>query len=76
MAKKTPDKELAVGDRVRCLEMPVKDHTGTIIRRGRILHLKVWVVQLDQPAGRGGGLVRIRKLQKLAPDEDPRRFNA
>jgi hypothetical protein len=72
MAKTTPDSELAVGDRVRCLEVPVKDHIGTIVRRGRVLHLKVWVVQLDQATGRGGGLVRIRKLRKLTPDEDPR----
>jgi hypothetical protein len=72
MADKTPDKELEVGDRVRCLEIPVKGYTGTIVRRGRILHLKVWVVQLDQPASRGAGLVRIRKLKKLTPEEDTR----
>ena len=69
---KTPYTEFSIGDRVRCLEFPVKDLTGTIIRRGRILHLKVWVVQLDQPTGRSGGLVRIRKLEKLTPDEEAR----
>ena len=73
MAAKTPDEAFTIGDRVRCLEFPVKDLTGTIIRRGRVLHLKVWLVQLDQPTGRGGGLVRIRKLEKLTPGEDPQR---
>jgi hypothetical protein len=71
MAKKTPDEELNIGDRVRCLEIPVNGFTGTIIRRGRVLHLKVWVVQLDRPASRGAGQVRVRKLQKLTLDEDP-----
>jgi hypothetical protein len=68
---KAPDKEFSIGDRVRCLEFPVKDLTGTIIRRGRVLHLKVWLVQLDQQTGRSGGLVRIRKLKKLTPEEGP-----
>ena len=31
--------------------MPFKDHTGTIIRRGRVLFAKVWVVDLDQASG-------------------------
>ena len=74
VAKKTPDTEFAIGDRVRCLEFPVKDLTGTIIRRGRILHLRVWVVQLDQPTGRSGGVVRIRKLEMLTPEGEPDRF--
>jgi len=73
MVAKTPDEEFSIGDRVRCLEFPVKDLTGTIIRRGRVLHLKVWVVQLDQPTARGGGLVRIRKLERLTPEQEPRR---
>ncbi len=68
---KAPDEEFSIGDRVRCLEFPVKDLTGSIIRRGRVLHLKVWVVQLDQQTGRSGGLVRIRKLKKLTPEEGP-----
>jgi hypothetical protein len=68
---KSPDEEFSTGDRVRCLEFPVKDFSGTIIRRGRVLHLKVWVVQLDQQTGRSGGLVRIRKLEKLTPEEGP-----
>jgi hypothetical protein len=66
---KTPDEEISIGDRVRCLEFPVKDLSGTIIRRGRVLHLKVWVVQLDQRTGRSGGVVRIRKLEKLTTEE-------
>jgi hypothetical protein len=57
---KTSDEEFSIGDRVRCLEFPVKDLTGSIIRRSRVLHLKVWVVQLDQQTGRSRGLVRIR----------------
>jgi hypothetical protein len=65
---KTSDEEFSIGDRVGCLEFPVKDLTGTIIRRGRVLHLKVWVVQLDQRTGRSKGLVRIRKLEKLTPE--------
>jgi hypothetical protein len=66
---KTSDEEFSIGDRVRCLEFPVKDLTGSIIRRSRVLHLKVWVVQLDQQTGRSRGLVRIRKLKKLTPEE-------
>jgi hypothetical protein len=71
MATKTPDEELKIGDRVRCLEIPVNGLEGTIVRRGRVLHLKVWVVQLDRPASRGTGQVRVRKLEKLSPNEDP-----
>jgi hypothetical protein len=74
MSNKTPNKQLAPGDRVRLLEMPFKDHTGTIIKRGRFLFTKVWVVELDQPAGRGGGIARVKKAQKLTPETDPRRF--
>jgi hypothetical protein len=33
---------------------------------------KVWVAQLDQPTGSGGGLARIKKLHKLTPEEDPK----
>ncbi len=74
MSSKTPNKQLAPGDRVRLLEMPFKDHTGTIIRRGRVLFAKVWVVELDQASGLGGGIARVRKAQKLTPETDPRRF--
>jgi hypothetical protein len=70
MEKRTPDKELAIGDRVMCLEIPVKGYTGTIIKRGRVLHLKVWLVELDEPAKRGAGIVRLRKVRKLRPEED------
>ena len=70
MEKRTPDKELAIGDRVMCLEIPVKGYTGTIIKRGRVLHLKVWHVELDEPAKRGAGIVRLRKVRKLRPEED------
>ena len=68
---KSPDEEFSIGDRVRCLEFPVKDLPGTIVRRGRVLHLKVWLVQLDRQTGRSGGLVRIRKLEKLTPEGGP-----
>jgi hypothetical protein len=76
MEKRTPDRELTIGDRVKCLEIPVKGFTGTIIKRGRILHLKVWHVELDQPAKRGAGVVRLRKVKKLTPEEDTQQLHS
>jgi len=69
-------RKFAAGDRVVIKGFPFTDHTGTVVRRSRLLFRKVWVVELDNPGPGGQGIFRgpDRNLKGLDTDDDPRRL--